>query len=258
MVGLSSMAELPTVIVNCQRAGPATGIPSRTEQADLFHAIFGGHGDFPRAVLGVFDVVHAYQIMYRAFYLAEKFQLPVIVLSDAYIAQRRQIHDPITERPAPPQRRVWTEGDGPYRFEVAGEEVVSPFRVPGTPGATYMAAGIEHTPDGSPTAETNVHHQMNAKRFLKIPAVAKETGDWYRTLGREDAPCGLVSWGSQYGLLREWVDKHTDFRVFLPEGQFHHYLGGLTDMVGVHSLARSGGVHLKGSDLSRMVAEAME
>jgi 2-oxoglutarate ferredoxin oxidoreductase subunit alpha len=286
MIGLSSMAELPAVIVNCQRAGPATGIPSRTEQSDLFHAIFGGHGDFPRAVLGVFDVVHAHSVMYKAFYLAEKYQFPVIVLSDAYIAQRRQIHDAIEHSRVPPQRKIWQEGDGPYRFEVANQEVVSPFRVPGTPGATYMAAGIEHTPDGSPTAETNVHHTMNAKRFLKIPAVNEETGDWYRTLGQNDAKCGLISWGSQYGLLREWVVKHTDFRVFLPEilhpfpleafekwrkglhwsavvelnyqGQFHHYLGGLTDMVGVHSLARSGGVHLKGSDLSKMIAEAME
>jgi 2-oxoglutarate ferredoxin oxidoreductase subunit alpha len=286
MMGLSSMAELPAVIVNAQRAGPATGMPSRTEQSDLFHAVFGGHGDFPRAVLGVFDVVHAYAVMYKAFYLAEKYQMPVTVLSDAYIAQRRQIHDPIDENRVPPQRRIWQEGDGPYRFEVADQDVVSPFRVPGTPGGTYMAAGIEHSAEGSPSAETNVHHQMNAKRFAKIPAVAAETGDWYRTLGRDDAHCGIITWGSQYGLLREWVGKHTDFRVFMPEilhpfpleafekwrkglrwtgvvelnyqGQFHHYLGGLTDMVGVHSLARSGGVHLKGSDISRMVAEAME
>jgi 2-oxoglutarate ferredoxin oxidoreductase subunit alpha len=88
MMGLSSMAEIPVVIVDCQRAGPATGMPSRTEQSDLYHAIYAGHGDFPRAVLGVFDVVHARDVMHKAFFLSETYQMPVLVLSDAYIAQR--------------------------------------------------------------------------------------------------------------------------------------------------------------------------
>ncbi len=105
MMGLSSMAEIPAVIVDCQRAGPATGMPSRMEQSDLYHAIYGGHGDFPRVVLGAFDVVHSRDVMHRAFDLSEKYLLPVIVLSDAYIAQRRQIRDPIVETREMPRRR---------------------------------------------------------------------------------------------------------------------------------------------------------
>src|SRR5512144_3159902 len=72
MMGLASMAEIPAVIVDCQRGGPATGMPSRTEQADVNHAIYGGHGDFPRVVFGVYDAVHAYDVMFRAFQVAER------------------------------------------------------------------------------------------------------------------------------------------------------------------------------------------
>ncbi len=284
MLGLSSMAELPAVIVDCQRAGPATGMPSRTEQADLDHAIYGGHGDFPRVVMGVFDVVHAREVMARAFQMAETYQLPVLVLSDAYIAQRRQIRDPVVALAEPPRRRVWQAGDGPARFQLDLEHGVAPFRVPGTQGGTYLAAGIEHTPEGFPTADTSLHHEMNAKRFRKLKAIARETRDAYRVLGRPDAPRGIIAWGSQYGLLREWVREHPEYQAFLPEilhpfpvdalrawlaarswaavlelsfqGQFHRYLGSLLDLSRVASLRRSGGIPLARAELDRMLREA--
>ncbi len=281
MLGLSSMAELPAVIVDCQRAGPATGMPSRTEQSDVFQAIFGGHGDFPRAVLGVYDVVHAREVMGKAFYLSETYQLPVLVLSDAYIAQRRQIRDVPLLRAERVLRRRWTAADGPARFDLGGSHGVNAFRVPGTAGGTYAAAGIEHTPEGQPTSDTRMHHEMNAKRFRKLEAIAAETVGWFRTLGHDDAPFGIVAWGSQYGILREWVEKHPEWRVFLPEilhpfplapfvewrkgleraalvelsyqGQFHRYLSGLTDMTSIRSLARSGGAPLTSVELARML-----
>ena len=284
MIGLSSMAELPSVIVDCQRAGPATGMPSRTEQSDLYHAIYGGHGDFPRAVLGVFDVVHARDVMHRAFLLSERFQLPVLVLSDAYIAQRRQIRDPLGPRPKPPARERWTEGAGPARFDLTGAHGVNPFRVPGDPGGTYLAAGIEHTPEGFPTADTATHQRMNEKRFRKLDAIGRETHDWYRTLGAPGATKGILAWGSMYGLLREWVASRPEYRVFLPEiihpfplqgleawrrgleslavvelsyqGQFYRYISSLTDLRGVPSVTRSGGVPMSLSELSQLLQEA--
>ena len=284
MMGLSSMAEIPSVIVDCQRAGPATGMPSRTEQSDLFHAVYAGHGDFPRVVLGMFDVVHARDVMFKAFHLAESYQLPVLVMSDAYIAQRRQIRDAASDNRGVPRRWRWTAEDGPARFKLAGDHVVAPFRVPGTPGGTYLAAGIEHTLDGHPTAETVTHQMMNAKRFLKLDAIAKETRDWFRTLGDEHAPRGIIAWGSQYGMLREWVVEHPEYRVFLPEilspfpleglaewrrglewtgvvelsfqGQLFRHLSSLTDMRGVQSVTRSGGVPLSMIELAALLFEA--
>lgn len=285
MLGLSSMTEVPAVVVDCQRAGPATGMPSRTEQSDLYHAVYGGHGDFPRVVLGTFDVVHAREVMHRAFALSETWQLPVLVLSDAYIAQRRQIRDlpPAVDPARRPVRRTWTEADGPSRFDLDTASGVNPFPVPGTPGGTYQAAGIEHTAEGYPTSDTALHHEMNRKRFRKLEAIAEETADWVRVLGRAGAPRGIVAWGSTYGLLREWVAAHPEYRVFLPEilhpfplaaferwraglercavvelsfqGQFHRYLAGLTDMRGVSSIARSGGAPLQMSELATRLEE---
>jgi 2-oxoglutarate ferredoxin oxidoreductase subunit alpha len=283
MTGLAAMAELPAVIVDCQRAGPATGMPSRTEQADLYHAIYGGHGDFPRVVLGAFDVVHAREVMHKAFHLAEKYQLPVIVLSDAYIAQRRQIRDPLGPTPEAPRRAQWQPGDGPARFALDGSHGVVPFRVPGTPGGTYLAAGIEHTEEGQPTADTTMHHRMNAKRFRKIDAIANDTRDWYRILGNPEAGQGVIAWGSQYGILREWVRHHANYQVFLPEilhpfpveafrnwlqplswagvlelsyqGQFHRHLASITDLHRVWSLSRSGGAPLAMGELARLLGE---
>jgi 2-oxoglutarate ferredoxin oxidoreductase subunit alpha len=281
MLGLSSMAELPAVIVDCQRAGPATGMPSRTEQSDLFQAVFGGHGDFPRAVLGVYDVVHARDVMKKAFYLSETYQLPVLVMSDAYIAQRRQIRDIPIQHGMRTMRRRWTSADGTARFSLDGSHGVNAFRVPGTPGGTYPAAGIEHNADGLPTSDTRMHHEMNAKRFRKFDAIAAETVGWFRTLGRADATRGVLAWGSQYGILREWVEQHPEWCAFLPEiihpfpidalrewskgletavvielsyqGQFHRYLSGLTDMSKFRSMGRSGGVPLTSPELARML-----
>jgi 2-oxoglutarate ferredoxin oxidoreductase subunit alpha len=283
MLGLASMAELPAVVVDCQRAGPATGMPSRTEQSDLFHAVFGGHGDFPRAVLGAFDVVHARDVMHRAFELAENYQLPVLVLSDAYIAQRRQIRDAMIDRGVPTRRWRWTPDDAPARFKLDGEQVVTPFHVPGTPGGTYLAAGIEHNEDGHPTADAATHQRMNERRFRKLDAIAIDTADWVRTFGNESAPLGIVAWGSTYGMLREWVREHPEYRVFCPEilhpfpleaftrwraglrelavvelsfqGQFHRYLSGLTNLSGARSVARSGGLPLSLEELASLLGK---
>ena len=282
MMGLSAMAEIPALIVDCQRAGPATGMPSRTEQSDLFHALYGGHGDFPRVVLGVFDVVHAREVMRCAVYIAEKYQLPVLVLSDAYIAQRRQIREPDAKRDAPPLRTRW-QAAGPSRFDLHGEHGVNAFRFPGDPEGTYLAAGIEHTPDGYPTSDTFTHQSMNEKRFRKLTGIADETRSWFRLLGDPQASRGIIAWGSQYGLLREWVLEHPEFRVFMPEiihpfplaafqewrkglaslavlelsyqGQFFRYLASLTDLAGAQSATRSGGVPLTSADLTNLVLE---
>jgi pyruvate/2-oxoacid:ferredoxin oxidoreductase alpha subunit len=232
----------------------------------------------------VFDAVHARDIMFKSFHLAESYQLPVLVLSDAYIAQRRSVRDAAADNRGKPKRWAWETGHGPARFQLEGGHVVSPFRVPGTPGGQYLAAGIEHTPQGHPTADTAVHHMMNTKRFLKVEAMARETRGWFRAFGREGAPRGLIAWGSQYGMLREWVVAHPEYRVFMPEilspfplealaewrqglewtavlelsyqGQLHRYLSSLADLRGVHSLTRSGGVPLTHGELGRLLGQA--
>src|SRR6185503_16817520 len=90
MLGLSSIAEVPTVIVNVQRGGPSTGIPTKSEQSDLFHSLYGSHGDAPRVVLACSDVEDSFHTTVDAFNIAEQYQIPVIVLSDQLIAQRKE------------------------------------------------------------------------------------------------------------------------------------------------------------------------
>src|ERR1700730_7107840 len=105
LIGLSSMAEVPAVILNVQRGGPSTGLPTKSEQSDLMHAVFASHGDTPRAVIACSDVEDSYHATMDAFNIAEEFQIPVIVLSDQSIAQRRETieaasleHDVISRR----------------------------------------------------------------------------------------------------------------------------------------------------------------
>jgi len=205
----------------------------------------------------------------------------VLVLSDAYIAQRRQIRDVPVKSAAAATRRRWGPADGPARFDLSAEHGVNAFRVPGTPGGNYQAAGIEHTPEGLPTADTTMHHRMNEKRFRKLDKIAEETMGWYRTFGSPTAPHGIVAWGSAFGLLREWIARHPAYRAFLPEiihpfplaafeawrqgletgavvelsyqGQFHHYLSSLTDMREMKSVTRSGGVPLTSRELDALL-----
>jgi 2-oxoglutarate/2-oxoacid ferredoxin oxidoreductase subunit alpha len=219
--------------------------------------------------------------MHRAVHLSEKYQLPVFVLSDAYIAQRREIRGPLGEHPPATRRDVWSPGMGPARFDLLGDHGVTPFRVPGTPEGTYLAAGIEHTEEGYPTADGAMHHRMNRKRFQKLDAIAAETREWFRVLGRAGAAKGIVAWGSQYGLLEEWVGRHDEFRVFLPEilhpfpleafeawrenlaslavlemsyqGQLYRHLAGLTNLGGARSVTRSGGMPLQIGELERLL-----
>ncbi len=283
MMGLSAKSEIPAVIVDCQRAGPATGMPSRTEQSDLNHALYSGHGDLPRVVMGVMDVVHARDIMHKAFSISEGYQVPVLVLSDAYIAQRHQIRDEVPPPPAQVNRSVWRE-DGPTRFNLDTADGVVPFRVPGTPGGQYLAAGIEQTPAGTPSADTTIHALMGEKRWRKMDAIAEHTESWFRVLGKPGATRGIIAWGSNYGLLCEWVKAHPEYRAFVPEilmpfpikgleewrkglgwtgalelahtGQFYKYLKTLTDVEGTRSLKRSGGLPLSMVDLDRLIRQA--
>src|SRR5450756_1010757 len=113
MLGLASMAELPCVIVNVQRGGPSTGLPTASEQSDLFQAIYGGHGDAPRVVMAPSDVEDCFHTTVDAFNIAEEYQIPVIVLSDQLVAQRRETVDPASLVHAVRERRLPSSGETP-------------------------------------------------------------------------------------------------------------------------------------------------
>jgi 2-oxoglutarate ferredoxin oxidoreductase subunit alpha len=239
IIGLATIAELPLVIVNVQRGGPSTGMPTKAEQADLYQACFSAHGDALRPVLAPTSVADTFQVTVEAFNMAERYQTPVIVLSDQEIAQRKETVDPIdtskfevVER----KRPTAAELEKYVRFKLT-ESGISPVSHPGMLGGNYLASGIEHNEDGSPTASGIVHARMNEKRFRKFDSLKKRR-DLFQIEGDPSAPLGLISWGSTAGVCREALElahaKGLQVKLLVPyllfpviENVYRDFLAGL-------------------------------
>lgn len=207
VIGLASIAELPLVCVNVQRGGPSTGLPTKTEQADLFAAVFSAHGDTVRPVLAPIGVSDVFGVTVEAFNIAEAYQTPVIVLSDQEIAQRKDVIDPVDPTPFKLIERLRPTPEelagGYNRFKIT-DSGVSPLSHPGMPGGSYLAAGIEHNEHGDPTSSGEMHERMNNKRLNKLNPL-KTRDDLFILEGDIDAPLGVISWGGMAGAAIEAV-----------------------------------------------------
>jgi len=211
LLGLGGMAEIPAVIVDCQRAGPSTGMPTKTEQSDLNHALYGGHGESPRIVMALSSVEDAFFGIIRAFNYAVRCQTPVIVLSDQYLAQRTAtIRKPDLSKVIIEERKKPTAAELEHykRFRIT-ETGVSPMSVPGEKGGVFTATGIEHGEDCELSYESDNHTRMMDKRFRKLNLVLKGA-DLYRRYGVQDQEIGIIGWGSSEGVIREAVEKAND------------------------------------------------
>ena len=205
MLGLSSMAEVPTVIVDVQRGGPSTGNPTKGEQSDLFQCLYGTHGDAPRVVLACSDVEECFHATVDAFNISEEFQLPVLILSDQSVGQRKQtlaasklVHE-VLDRTKPTEAELVD-----YQRYRETETGVSPMSVPGTKNGMYQTNGLEHDEYGSPNSQYLTHEKMNAKRYRKLFTI-RERYRGFSHYGPEDADVGIVCWGSSGGPVREAV-----------------------------------------------------
>jgi 2-oxoglutarate ferredoxin oxidoreductase subunit alpha len=209
-LGLASISETPLVIVDVQRGGPSTGLPTKSEQGDLLPAVFGTHGDAPKIVLAPADVQDCFDVTIEAFYAAEHYQMPAIVLSDQYLGHRyesiprkvfQKVEHTATARllPAPEDLVDYVR----YKDTSSG---ISPMAIPGTPGGMYLASGITHDEKGNPVSSFEVHERTIAKRFRKFNEVRKEL-QYIRHYGPADAKVGAVAWGSTKGAVREAVER---------------------------------------------------
>ncbi|OFW03723.1 MAG: hypothetical protein A3H96_04315 [Acidobacteria bacterium RIFCSPLOWO2_02_FULL_67_36] len=204
MLGLATIAELPLVCVNVQRGGPSTGIPTKSEQSDLFQAVFSAHGDVVRPVLAATTVADIFAMTVEAFNIAEEYQTPVILLSDGDLGQRKEIVDPIDTasfRIIERRRANARELERYQRFAIT-ESGISPIADPGTRGGNYLASGIEHNEQGAPTASGATHARMNEKRIRKLNPL-KMRRDLFDVYGDPSAAIGMVAWGSVAGIARE-------------------------------------------------------
>jgi 2-oxoglutarate ferredoxin oxidoreductase subunit alpha len=215
-LGLASMAEIPIVVINVQRAGPSTGLPTKMSQGDLFLALYGGHGDAPRFVLAPDSIKDCYYQMINAFSLAEHYQMPVIVLSDQAMASR------LVTMPLPDfkdgewserlERVVPTEAElaSDYRRYRDTDDGISAMALPGTEGGIYLAESLEHNEYGYPDQTPENHQKMMEKRARKVEAARKRLVGWKgaaRRWGEEGAEFGIMGWGSTRGAVREAMEQ---------------------------------------------------
>ncbi len=208
LLDLASMAEIPVVIVDVQRAGPSTGLPTKTEQSDLNHLVYGSHGEAPRIVLAPTTVEDAFYQTIRAFNLAEKYQMPVYLVSDQHLSQRIQTV-PLLDLSRVPvvDREKTIDANGKYqRYELTNSGI-SPMSVPGGgEHGIYVSTGLEHDLSGHPNYEVEMHRAMTAKRFRKLAQASRELAD-VRKYGDQRAAVGVIGWGSTEGAVREAVDR---------------------------------------------------
>ncbi len=211
LIGLSSMAELPAVIVDAQRSGPSTGMPTKMEQSDLSFALNGGHGDAPRIVIAPANIADCYHLMILAFNMAERYQMPVLFLTDQSLTARvesveRSVFQiqPLQERVQPQQQELVGAGQTYSRYAYS-ESGISPIPTPGAGAPVYTATGLEHDEHGHPDYEPEDHVAMTQKRYRKLETAAEELPAPTR-YGDDDALIGIIGWGSTEGAIQEAVD----------------------------------------------------
>jgi len=207
-VGLSSMLEVPLVIAEIQRPGPTTGFPTRTEQADLKFVISATPGETPRMVIALKDPEDSFYQTMRAFNLADKYQIPVILMGDQFLADSLRTVKPFDFKKIKIERHLSEEeytGDKVYnRYEVT-ESGVSPRITPGRiPGKTVLVDSDEHDETGHITESASVRVVMNDKRLRKMEFLKKELIE-PEYIGEKDVDTLLVGWGSLYSPIKEAI-----------------------------------------------------
>jgi 2-oxoglutarate ferredoxin oxidoreductase subunit alpha len=210
-VALAVMTELPLVIINVQRGGPSTGLPTKTEQADLLQSMFGRNGECPLAIVAASTPGDCFLMIQEAFRIATKFMTPVIFLSDGYIANGAEpwlIPDPTTFPKLEVRHATKSNKEGggflPY---LRDDRLVRPWAVPGTPGLEHRIGGLEKADGtGGVNYEAANHQHMVNTRAAKIAGIANDIPD-QEIYGAPNAELLVVGWGGTYGHIRTAVDE---------------------------------------------------
>lgn len=203
-LGLGVAAEIPVVVVDVMRTGPSTGIATKSEQADLGAALYGLHGDAPHVVVAPNSLADCLAATEWAVQLAESLQVPALVLSDQYLGQARGVVDVPPAANGSVGRTTAQGGEGYKRYALTPSGV-SPMAIPGTPGATYTADGLEHNERGTPSSLASEHLAQMDKRARKLAQL--DPGEaWASVEG--DGDTALVTFGSCTGPAREAIARN--------------------------------------------------
>ena len=219
-IGSAAMMEIPAVFIDVQRAGPSTGVPTKTEQGDLWQMLGASQGDYPRFIVAPRDALDAFNTMAELFNLVDRYQCPGIVISDLLLSEGRFSVDPddINMHPKIDRGQLITEPsatDGYNRY-LNTESGISPRAIPGLEGHIHVVATDEHDEDGTLISDefTNPHKRrmMVEKRARKLLGVLDQI-EPPQLEGPEDAEVTLVGWGSTHGVIGEAVEQLNDLGV---------------------------------------------
>src|SRR5579859_5606061 len=211
-LGLSAMAEIPIVVIDCQRAGPSTGVPTKTEQGDLWQMLGAAFGDYPRVIAAPLDIGDCFTLIPEIFNVVDRFQCPGIVLCDLLLSEGRLTVDPYMLDFSPPIDRgelitsANGNGNGSYKRYLITESGISPRAIPGVPGHTHVVSSDEHDEDGVLISDeytnTTKRRAMMEKRMRKVTGIEAAVPP-PKLQGPRDAAVTLIGWGSTDGVLRE-------------------------------------------------------
>ena len=207
-IGLAGMTETPIVVIEGQRPGPAIGLPTRTEQGDLDFILHASHGEFPRVVFAPSTVDDCFWLTVKAFNLAEKYQLPVLIITDHYLANSYFTTNKFDLNKVKIDRGLLFTKDnnsGEYKRYVFTESGISPRAFPGNKDALVVADSDEHNEAGHLIEDAETRTKMMDKRFRKLTQLKQEIIQ-PRFYGPEKADTLLIGWGSNYGVIKESVD----------------------------------------------------
>jgi len=209
-MGLAIMTELPLIIINSQRGGPSTGLPTKTEQSDLYQAVYGRNGDAPLPVIAARSPVDAFDCAIEAVRIATQYMTPVMLMTDGYIANAAEpwkIPDLASYKPFPAEFTTEAQEGGfmPYGRDA---NLKRPWVKPGTPGLMHRIGGIEKELDtGHINYGPENHQAMTDIRTDKVLGVADSIPDQEVALGKAGAKLAVVGWGSTYGPIRQAVRR---------------------------------------------------
>lgn len=208
-IGLAGVVETPIVVIECARAGPSTGMPTKTEQSNLNHIIFSGHGEIPKVVLAPGTVEDSFYLTVTAFNLAEKYQLPVFILTEQALCQskeaipRLELGDVRVDR-GKLQREPVVFGE--YKRFAFSDDGVSPRVIPGVEGGMHLEPGSEHSDAGVITEDAANRSRMMEKRMHKLESMRPDLPKAI-VLGDPRAAVALVGFGSNRGPISEAQDR---------------------------------------------------
>jgi len=206
-IGLAAMTELPVVVINNQRGGPSTGLPTKTEQSDLYQAVYGRNGDTPLPVISTSTPSDCFEVGMEAVRIATKYMTPVMLLTDGYLANASepwQIPDVATLPKFPVRFHTDPTGFQPYLRDP--KTLGRVWAVPGTPGLEHRIGGIEKDYDtGHISYEPENHQRMTDTRAAKIDGIANDIPLQAVALGEDRGKLAVVGWGSTYGPIHQAV-----------------------------------------------------